>query len=344
MKTSKTFALLLIFSIVVTFFGCERTEKQIEVRSPKGGAVLGGALTVAVANVDNQLNPTSMSSLSSAAVGIHFHEGLLRLDPNTSQLVPAVAESWSIVDGGAAYVFNLRKGAKFHASEFFGNRSREITAKDVVYSYSRLARIANDQLFLSTLGGKVLGANGFRVGEDARFEGLVVIDDYTLEIKLTEPNSSFLHLLTQPAFGIVPKGSADSDGDPCVGAGPFMFSSIKEELVLVKNQDYHLKDEFGNRYPYLDTLSFVGLKSNSERLQEFFDGKIDIISGLELDPVRAILEQHVAEFSGKNPRLTMKRETENASYETYTIYRSELRNLGTGFMGYSDYSRVQIEQ
>ena len=34
----------------------------------------------------------------------------MRLHPETAELIPGLAESWSEEEGGTAYVFNLRKG------------------------------------------------------------------------------------------------------------------------------------------------------------------------------------------------------------------------------------------
>ncbi|MCB0756439.1 MAG: hypothetical protein KDB98_12640, partial [Flavobacteriales bacterium] len=177
-----------------------------------------------------------------------------------------------------------------------------------------------------------------------KLAGLEAIDDYTLRIKLTKEDDSFLQVLAMPAFGVIPENSSDGDDSETVGAGPFSLTEEEEAVTLIRNPNYFREDEFGNRLPYIDTIRFVEVDQNSERLEALFNGEIDVVSDLELDPVRDILESHMQEFSGENPKFIMKREQENASYDTYLIYRSTLRGLGSGFMGYRDYSQVQIEQ
>ena len=241
-------------------------------------------------------------------------------------------------------MFNLRRGAKFHEAVFFGNRSTEITAQDVVYSFTQLIQNANDQVFNSTIGHRIVGAAAFRKGDETQLDGITVIDDYTVRFTLNKPDKSFLYVLAQPAMGIVPKGLQENETVDLIGAGPFQLASAEGQIVLKRNPDYHLTDEFGNQYPYLDTLVFVKAERNTDRLEMFFNEEVDVIANLELDPVRSILEQHVAEFSGKSPQYIMKRETDNASFETYSIDRAGIKGLGSGFMGYRDYSRVQFEQ
>lgn len=344
MKNRHSSALLLIILISVTIFSCEKVKRTVLERTAKGEISLGGTLRVPVSRISEDYGPLQMADGVSNAVGIHLHEGLLRLHPETSELIPGVAETWSAEDGGAAYVFNLRKGVFFHTSDWFGNRSREITARDVAYSFEILTKNANEELFNATLGGRILGAEDYRNGNEPELRGIEVVDDYTVRVKLEQADLSFLSVLTMPALGIVPKGSADGEKPEAVSAGPFMLVATGPNLTLVRNPEYFAKDEFGNRYPYMDTLIFMPIEQNSDRLESFFRDEIDVVSNLELDPIREILEQHVPEFSGKSPKYVLKRETDNASYDTYSVYSSKAKNLGSGFMGYRDFTRVQVEQ
>ena len=336
-----TRGLILLFLATVTIYGCERIEKQQTVRLAKGDVTLGGTLRIPLKATDYDVRPEQMISAELAKVGVHIFEGLVRLDPETSEVIPGIAESWSKETATSSYVFRLRENALFHDHEIFENANRGITAADVVHSFEQLATNAEAQHSGASVG-RIKGAESFRNGTAASIDGLTAIDDYTVKITLNRLDESFLYLLAQPSMGITPKSIENNS--VAVSAGPFRFAQDAPNIILARNADYHLDDEFGNHYPYIDTLIFVPVGSNTEKLEAFFEGRIDVITDLELDPVRSLLEQHVADFSGKNPRYIMKRETENASYETYTIYRAEIKGLGSGFMGYHDLSRVQIEQ
>ena len=336
-----TRGLILMFFTSVTFFGCERVEKHQTARSAKGQVSVGGTLRLPIAKTSQQAEPQGINSSEMAKIGVHLFEGLVRLDPSTSEVIPAISETWYVEKETSSFLFNLRSDAKFHAHEFFGNTSRSLTAADVEYSFEQLAKLASSEQFKATIG-RIKGAEAFRNDEAASIEGVLIVDDYTVKLTLERLDQSFLYVLAQPSMGIIPKALGSKAAG--VSAGPFAMALGEDGITLVRNTEYHLKDEFGNALPYLDTLIFVELGSNMDKLEAFFAGKIDLITNLELDPVRSILEMHVSDFSGKNPKYIMKRETENASYETYSIYRTGLENLGTGFMGYHDFSRTQIEQ
>lgn len=344
MKRLHSSALILIILLSVTIIGCRQQERPAQARLSKGNVSVGGTLRIPISSVSADHSPIQMHNVVSNAVGVHIHDGLVRLHPETAELIPGLAESWSAVEGGSAYVFNLRKGVLFHASEWFGNRSREVTARDVEYSFALLTKGSDQQLFEATFGARVVGAEEFRVGEAAELSGVSVVDDYTLRIELEKPDESFLRILAMPAFGVIPKGLFEEDKPNSIGVGPFMPAQIGAEVLLVRNPDYYAQDEFGNGYPYLDSLVFVPIGQNTDKLEAFFNDEVDLVSNLELDPIRDILEEHVPEFSGKTPKYVLKRETDNASYDTYSVYHSKMKNLSPGFMGYRDFSRVQVEQ
>lgn len=338
-------ALLLIILSTVTFYSCQKAERQASQRIAKGDVQLGGNLRVAISETINNYLPSQISDAVSSEIGLHLHEGLLKLDAKTLKAIPGLAESWSVDDAGTSYVFTLRKGVKFHANKCFGNGSREITANDFDFSFKQLCSAETGKAFGSTFRNRVLGANEFHEGSAVDIVGVTVIDDYTLKIELLKPDPSFLFVLAQPSTAVISEKAVNKYGaKTTVGAGPFEFNSSEKKLTLVRNPDYYLKDAFDNRLPYIDTLVFKTIATKEKQLNAFFEGEIDMVSGLYLDPVKKILEAHVADFSGKTPTYIMQRESESVGYESYSIYRASIKNFENNFMGYRDFSRVQIEQ
>ncbi len=64
--------------------------------------------------------------------------GLVQLDKKL-EIVPEIANSWTISSDGLTYVFNLRKDVYFHTSPLFGpKKTRKVVADDFVYSFDRL--------------------------------------------------------------------------------------------------------------------------------------------------------------------------------------------------------------
>ena len=345
MKLSITPALVLIFLSTVTFISCERIGVDGNERVPKGDVRLGGMLRVAVDEPVESFLPSMVTNAVASEIGTHLHAGLLNLNPQTLEVIPGIAESWSIDNKRTSFVFNLRRGAEFHYDECFAGTSKEITAHDFKYTFELLCKGDYSDAFETTFKNRVTGANVFNAGEANQLLGVQVIDDYTLRIELDKPDESFLFVLAQPSTAVLSEKACAKYGLDCkVGAGPFVFSSDSEGLVLTRNQSYFLQDAFGNKLPYLDSLIFWEIGSKRNQLNGFLDGRLDIVSGVYLYPVRTVLEQHVSSFSGKNPKYIMKRETESAGYESYSIYNANIKGFGSNFMGYRDFSRVQVEQ
>lgn len=345
MRSSITSAFVLIILCTVTFYSCERIGKAGDERKAKGDVVVGGTLNVAVSEGVHSFLPSMITDAISSEIGTHIHCGLLNLDPQTLNVIPGLAERWSVDNKGTSFVFNLRTGAKFHDNEVFAGTGREITAQDFKYSFELLCGQENNDAFETTFKNRVTGANAYNAGLADQVVGIQVIDDYTIRIELDKPDESFLFVLAQPSTAVVSQKAYSKYGaDSKIGAGPFIYHSDKDNLILVRNLDNYQVDAFGNLLPYIDTLIFATIPSKSEQLEDFFQGNLDIVSGLYLDPVRQILEQHISEFTGKAPKYVMKRESESAGYESYSMFGSGLSGFGSNFMGYRDFSRVQIEQ
>ena len=61
---------------------------------------------------------------------------LVEFKKGSTDLEPALAESWEISDDGLTYTFHLRKGVKFHTTKEF-TPTRDFNADDVVFSFQR---------------------------------------------------------------------------------------------------------------------------------------------------------------------------------------------------------------
>ena len=81
------------------------------------------------------LDPAEIFEVSGAEYGAQVYDRLIGIDlKDTSKIVPAVAESWTVSDDGKTYTFKIRDGVKFHS----GN---PLTAEDAAYSLQRAVKL-----------------------------------------------------------------------------------------------------------------------------------------------------------------------------------------------------------
>lgn len=172
-----------------------------------------------------QLNPILASDMGSIFVNGFIFNGLVRYDENL-EIVPDLAESWEIEDGGKRIVFHLKKGVKWHDG-------KEFTAKDVVFTYQKTVDPSTN----------TFNAGLFKVGkENIKFHAL---DDYTVEAELPSPFAPFFNNLT--LVPVAPEHLLkDQDVNRCdynrspVGTGPFKFVEWKtsDRVTLEANPEY----------------------------------------------------------------------------------------------------------
>ena len=267
--------LLITFAI---FLQCECGKKQSEenlplLRQPRPG----GRLRLA-AQSPSSLDPIRSQSYWESAIVLQLFDGLVRLDPSLN-IIPAIAQDWSISPDGRVYQFDLRKGVRFH-------NGREVDAEDFVYSLSRLLdpREASQDSYPYL---RIRGADDMRQGKTAVVSGLHATDKYHFEITLEHPYSPFLRLLALQPASVVPREEFSlgrNFSKRPVGTGPFFLESwnSESEIRLKANPDY-----FGGK-PFLNELqirTFPAL-SAKESYQEYLDGKLD----LSFVPPESILE------------------------------------------------------
>ena len=151
----------------------------------------------------------------------NINRGLLSYRPGTTELIPGLAESYSVSDSGDVYTFHLRQGINFSDGTPFD-------ANVVKWSIDRVMRIAGDPSWLVT----------------DFVESVDVVDDYTVRFNLFGPVGFFPSLVASVPYmpvnpNIYPPDSFVNDpselvGGELVGLGPYRVVSFKrdEEIVL----------------------------------------------------------------------------------------------------------------
>lgn len=229
------------------------------------------------------------------------YEGLVRWDPEWTEVIPNVAKAWEANEDGTEYTFFLREGMKWSDGEPF-------TANDIVFWYE--AHATNTEVSPAPPNWMVSG------GETGTVEA---IDDYTVKFTFAAPNGLFLQRLATPdglailqfpqhyAQQFHPDYNPDGIDALMEEAGvetwvdlwdlkvfdagnwttpqPQLWAWVLEEdsgytadavqVTAVRNPYYFKVDPEGNQYPYIDYVQWdVGADTETLVLKAL-NGEID---------------------------------------------------------------------
>jgi ABC-type transport system substrate-binding protein len=210
------------------------------------------------------LDPALSTDVPTGRAVSYLFDGLVRFTPD-AQVVPGLARTWEVSDGGRTYTFHLRRGVKFHDGTPFG-------ARHVVRTFQRV-------LDPRSTGGRgwplypIAGARQYSEGRGRTITGLSAPNDSTVVIRLTEPLAIFPKLLAMPVAHIVPDSTPSDFGQRPVGTGPW-------KLVEWKHDDYLLfsrNPEYFDERPAAESLRARIIPEPSTAVAEFEAGNVDIL-------------------------------------------------------------------
>jgi len=221
--------ILCTMLIAISFSGCvEENGKKIEIKNPTTLVryTIGDAKT---------LDPADAYDTGSSEPIFQIYETLVTyLGDDTKTFYPCLATDWSVSNDSLIWTFNLRHNVKF-------SNGNDFTAEDVKYSFDRVL----------TMGAPESGVDWI-LAQCMDTDSTTVIDDYTIQIELTEPYGGFLALLPYTVAAIVDKDYVEAHGGVVegeenewmklnpMGTGPYMLDhwTRATEIVLVKNPNY----------------------------------------------------------------------------------------------------------
>ncbi|MEA2565153.1 MAG: oligopeptide transport system substrate-binding protein [Actinomycetota bacterium] len=216
------------------------------------------------------LDPAMRANPSDLLVARQIYEPLVGFDPQTGALLPRLATSWQVLNGGTGFRFHLRPDARFQDGV-------TVTANDVAFELNRLAR-KDTNSSLAHLLMPVVGYDQVHgTGEATELAGVKVEDPRTLVITITQPWYEFPYVLADPSTAPIPAARFQSDPAAFLrhptGSGPYALASgsaLPGNLVLERSKHYW------GPLPAVATVRFVSGGSPSAALGDLRAGRIDI--------------------------------------------------------------------
>ena len=217
-----------------------------------GEPVKGGEITVGIAqDLDDSLDPHQTVAAGTREVLFNIFEGLVK--PNSDgEMIPAVAEKYTLSEDGTTYTFTLREGVKFH-------NGQTVTAEDVVYSINHCAAVPEGQ-------EKPL------VAAFSAVKSVEALDEKTVAVTIAQRDLEFISYMTA---AIIPADYENQDTAP-VGTGPFRFVSRtpQQDFVMERFEDYW------GAPAWLDKVTYKICENADALVMNLNGGSIDLCAHL----------------------------------------------------------------
>jgi len=213
---------------------------------------------------------------SSSELGIplrQVYDTLVYRDPTTGDFVPGLATEWTVSEDGLTYTFTLRQGVRFHDGTTFN-------AQSVASNLERITDPATASQRAAFLLGPYLNHR--------------IVDEYTIQIVLSEPYSPLLDALSQVYLGMASptafgQYSLNRYQFHQIGTGPFMLVDYVpgDHLTLRRNPDYAWGPPFYTEpnERSVDEIEFRFYEDEASRSLAIESGEAQVMG--ELPPIDA---------------------------------------------------------
>lgn len=193
---------------------------------------------------------------------------LVEFDAAQGQVVPSLAERWTVSSDGLTYEFKLRPEVKFHSTAYF-KPSRTLNADDVLFSFQRMLYPAHPW--------HKIAQSGFPHAQSLQLPELIkqieAPDPLTVRFTLDHPDATFLATLSMGFASIYSAEYADQlfkvgtpeklNSQP-IGSGPFVFGRFQKDA----NIRYRANPDYFAGKPAVDPLIFTITPDANVRLQK----------------------------------------------------------------------------
>ena len=200
-------------------------------------------------------NPTTFNYLldyyaDNTSIITNLVDGLLEND-NYGNLVPSLAEDWSVSSDGLTYTYKLRKDAKWFTAD--GEEYAPVKAQDFVTGIKYA--VDDKSQAIDLIQNSIKGLNDYITGADSDFSkvGVKAIDDQTVEYTLARPEPYWNSKTTNSILFPVNEEFLNSKGkdfgtlspDSILYSGPYLLKDFtsKSSIEYVKNPHYYDHDK-----------------------------------------------------------------------------------------------------
>lgn len=264
-----------ILLVVASFSLAVKVNKKFTVQIPKEG----GELHEGMIGTPRFVNPVLATSDTDRDLSVLLYSGLLRINAQ-GELVPDLAESYSVSEDGLTYYFKLKENVVFHDGT-------PVTTDDIIFTIGKTQEPA------------------IKSPKRPNWDGVIIekINEREIEFILSAPYVPFIYNTT---LGILPKHKWQnisieefpftSLNTNVIGSGPYEIKDIqKDENEIITSYELHSFSKYGIKKPYINKIFTQFYKSE--------DAMITAFNKKQIDSIHSISPKNISSLKLKNETL-----------------------------------------
>lgn len=235
-------------------------------------------LSFAIGNDPLVLNPSAVGNGNDTLyVTRQLVDSLVYQNPDTLEIQPWLASSWTSNADATAFTFTLRDDVTFSDGSALDADTVKANFDDI----------------------KAAGAEASGVATLQNYSGAEVKDARTVTLTFSGPNAAFLSQISTPNFGIVSTESLKvpfaerAGGKNVAGSGPFVLDNYtKNDSVTLKKRDGYAWAppgfDPGADGAQTDTVKFTIVPESGNRTGGLTSGQVDVAGGIAPNDIDAV--------------------------------------------------------
>ncbi len=264
-------------------------------------------------------NPQLATDGATYNVTRQIYNKLIEFKPGETEIMPGLAESWTISKDNLSFTFKLRRNVKFHTTKDF-TPTRDFNADDVIFTFDR--QRLKTHPYNKVSGGSYEYFDSMDMGK--LIKEIKKIDEYTVQFNLNRQEAPFLANIAMDFASIISKEYGDKmleaktpeklDTNP-VGTGPYIFKSYQKDTMIRLEKN----PTFFRGGVKLDKIVFLITVDSNVRTQKLRTGECQLIA----EPAPADLP---ALKTAKNVKM-YSRPGMNMGYLAFNVQKKPFDNV-----------------
>lgn len=248
----------------------------------------GGRLVMSTFGEPKTFNPITANESSSTDITTFLYAFLLRLDLETFEVAPGLAQSWSVSDDRKTWTFKLRKGLRW-------SDGKPLTADDVTFTWqviynTNINNVVRDQFFidgkpfvvtnLDELTVRVTTPDIYAPFLEFFGAGVAILPRHVLEGAVREKRFESAYGVNTPPSGLIV-------------SGPFRLKEYKsaQHVLLERNPHFAGVDPKGQRLPYLENVIWLNVPDHNAMALRMLQGETHVHQFLRPDELDRFAEE-----------------------------------------------------